>query len=99
MCRTMKRERCVSQNPGGCTQAEGWLTRNANHRYLSVMVTRLMISLKKAASSQGSPWSMGESAISRAPGRETYSMQFASNCGQSNRRDDDTLVSSVSPGV
>ena len=57
------------------------------------MVTRLMISLRKTAYSQGSSWTMGESTISRGPGRETYSLQFAPDRGPSNGQDDYSLVS------
>jgi len=60
------------------------------------MITRLMISLRKAANSQGSGWSMGEST-NHGPGREVYSMQFVRNRAVSNTRDDYTLVSPISP--
>jgi len=64
------------------------------------MITRLMISLRKAAHLQGSAWSMGESALSRDPGRETFSMiRFAPDRGALNRRDDDPSLSPVSPGA
>jgi len=32
-------------------------------RYLPVMITRIMLSLKKAAASQGDRWSLGESSV------------------------------------
>lgn len=100
MHRTIKRERRVSQNSRACAQGNAELTWNTNHRYISIMITRLMISLRKAAHLQGSGWSMGESAVNRGPGRETYSMiRFASNCGAPSGPDDDTLLSSASPRV
>jgi len=67
------------------------LTWNTHPRYLPIMITRLMISLRKAAHSQGSAWSMGESTANRGPGREMCSIRFASNGGALNRGDDDTL--------
>jgi len=75
------------------------LPATGNIVYLPVMITRLMISLRKAAHLQGSAWSMGESTIGRVPGRETYNMRFAPNRGALNRRDDDTLFSSIPPEV
>ena len=80
---------------GGCTQTDVELTRNVNHRYIPVMITRLMISLRKAARSPGSAWSMGDSTTDR----ETYGMQFFPNRAAPNTRDDDTLVSPILPGV
>lgn len=65
---------------------------------LPVMITRLMISLRKAAHLQGTAWSMGESTVTCGPGRETYGMRFVSNRGVSNRQDDDILLSPISPG-
>jgi len=70
--------------------------RNANYRYLPVMITRLMISLRKAAYPQGSTWSMGESTTNRGPGHETFNMQFVRNRALSNAREED---SPISPGV
>ena len=64
-----------------------------NYRYLPVMITRLMISLRKAAHSQELPWSMGMSVLNQGPDRGAYGMRFAPNHGPSNRWDDDTLVS------
>jgi len=62
------------------------------------MITRLMISLRKAAHLQGSAWSMGESALSRTPGHETYGMiRFAPGHGALSGQDDNTLLSTVSP--
>ena len=98
MHRVVKWKCCVSQNSGDCAKTDGELTWETNHRYISVMITRLMISLRKAAYSQTSPWSMGGSTISHGPGREAYnSIRFAPNPGPSNERDDYSLVSSVSP--
>jgi len=70
---------------------------NANHRFIPIMITRLMLSLRKAALSQGSVWSMGESVANRGPGRETYGMRFVSNRAASDTRDDGTLFSSFLP--
>ena len=74
------------------------LTQNVNHRYLPVMITRLMISLRKAARSQGLPWSMAESTVSRGPGHESYGMQFAPNYGESGRWEDNTVLSGIPLG-
>ena len=85
---------------GGRTQTDTELIRITNHRYIPIMITRLMISLRKAARSPGSTWSMGESTADRGPGRETYGMRFAPNRAVSNARDDSTLVQSpILPGV
>ena len=62
------------------------------------MITRMMISLRKAALSQGSAGSMGES-VNRGPGRETYGMRFVPNRAVSNTRDSGTLFSSIPPTV
>jgi len=63
------------------------------------MITRLMFSLRKAAYSQGSVWSMGESTLNRSPGREAHSVRFASKRDTLNGRDDDTLLSPITSGV
>ena len=95
----MKREHRVSWNSGDCIQPDVELTRNANYRYLPIMITRLMISLRKAAHPQGSAWTMGESTANRGPRRETYSMQIVRGRTSSNTRDDATPASPISPGV
>ena len=96
MHRMMQGERGVSQSSGARVKTDVELTWNAARRYISIMITRLMISLRKAAHLQGSAWTMGESTVNRGPGRETYSMiRFAPNRGALNRRDDDTLLPSV----
>ena len=89
----------MSRNSGEYIRTNPELTLNANHRYLPVMITRLMISLRKAAHLQGTAWSLDESAVDRGPGRETSGMRFVSNRGVTNRRDDGTLLSPISPGV
>ena len=63
------------------------------------MITRLMISLRKAAHSPGPAWSMGETTVTRDPGREMCTIRFASNRDALNGRDDDTLQSPISPGA
>ena len=97
MHRTMKREHCVSWESGDRVKMDAELTRNTHHSYLPVMITRLIISLRKAAHLQGSVWSMGESTANCSTGRETQGMQFGSNYGVRNRRDDDTLLLPISP--
>ena len=68
------------------------------------MITRLMISLRKAAHLQGSTWSMGESTVNvnRSPclSPDAYKMRFAPNrdLGKG-RADDDTLVSPITQEV
>ena len=94
----MKRKHRVSQN-SSVQVPVAKLTWGANRRYISIMITRLMISLRKAALSQGSVWSMGESVANRGPGREAYGMRFVPNRAVSNTRDDGTLFSSIPPGT
>ena len=60
------------------------------------MITRLMISLRKAAHSQELPWM---STINDAPGHGKYSLRFAPNRGALSRSDDEALESPISPGV
>ena len=93
----------MSQNPvgggGGCAQTGVELTRNTNHRYIPVMITRLMISLRKTAHSQGSVWNMDEPTANRRPVHEMHSIRFASNRGGLDGQDDDTSVSPIWPEV
>lgn len=85
----------MSQNSWSYLRRDAELTCNTNHRYVPVMITRLMISLRKAARSRGSHWSMAESTVNGGP--EIHSMRFAINLGTFNRQDDDTLLSPISP--
>jgi len=94
--RTVKRKHRVSQSSSVLEHVVN-LTCDVNHRYIPIMITRMMISLRKAALSQGSVWSMGESVTNRGSGRETYNMGFVPNRAALDTRDGRILFSSITP--
>jgi len=67
--------------------------------YIPIMITRLMISLRNAARSQGLPWSAGESGVDCGLDNEMHTLQFATNRGALDQRDGDGPLSPISTGV